>query len=54
VAERLQMSIGGVRVTVHRLRVRFRELLTAEIRQTVENESDVRSELVYLFTALGR
>lgn len=54
VAERLQMSIGGVRVTVHRLRVRFRELLTAEIRQTVESESDVRSELVYLFTALGR
>lgn len=54
IAERLVMPLSSVRVILHRLRVRFRELLTSEIRQTVESESDVREELVYLFAALGR
>jgi DNA-directed RNA polymerase specialized sigma24 family protein len=54
VAGQLGMTASAVRVTLHRLRVRFRELLTEEIRQTVEREEDVRPELVYLFSALGR
>jgi RNA polymerase sigma-70 factor (ECF subfamily) len=54
VAGQLGMTPAAVRVTLHRLRVRFRELLTSEIRQTVENEEDVRPELIYLFSALGR
>jgi RNA polymerase sigma-70 factor (ECF subfamily) len=53
-AERLKMNVSAVRVTLHRLRLRFRELLTSEIRQTVESEEDVREELRYLFTALAR
>lgn len=54
VAAKLSTPVGTLRVTLHRLRVRFRELLTSEIRQTVERESDIRGELVYLFAALGR
>jgi DNA-directed RNA polymerase specialized sigma24 family protein len=54
VAARLDMTASAVRVTLHRLRARFRDLLTAEIRQTVEKDEDVRPELVYLFSALGR
>jgi DNA-directed RNA polymerase specialized sigma24 family protein len=54
VAEKLSIPVSSLRVTLHRLRVRFRELLTSEIRQTVERESDVRAELGYLFAALGR
>jgi DNA-directed RNA polymerase specialized sigma24 family protein len=54
VAEKLSTPVSSLRVTLHRLRVRFRELLTTEIRQTVERDSDVREELVYLFSALGR
>lgn len=54
VAVKLEMTVSAVRVTLHRLRVRFRELLTSEIRQTVESAEDVRSELVHLFSVLGR
>jgi RNA polymerase sigma factor (sigma-70 family) len=54
VAERLKMNVSAVRVTLHRLRSRFRELLTSEIRQTVESEEDVRGELRHLFAALSR
>jgi RNA polymerase sigma-70 factor (ECF subfamily) len=54
IAEKLGTPVSSLRVTLHRLRVRFRELLTTEIRQTVESEGDVRTELVYLFAALSR
>lgn len=49
----LAMSESAVRVAVHRLRKRYRELLRDEIAQTVETPAEVDEELRDLFTALG-
>jgi RNA polymerase sigma factor (sigma-70 family) len=49
----LGQSEGAVRVTVHRLRHQYRDLLRAEIAQTVAAESDAEDELRQLFAALG-
>jgi len=51
-AARLGMTEGAVKVAVHRLRQRYRELLRAEITETVSNPSDVESEMRYLVNAL--
>ena len=48
IAARLQMSEEAVRVAVHRLRKRYRQMLREEIAQTVADESEVTSELEYL------
>jgi RNA polymerase sigma-70 factor (ECF subfamily) len=50
---RLEMSEGAVRVTVHRLRGRYRDLLRLEISQTVAFPADADDELRQLFAALG-
>lgn len=52
VAARLGMSEGAVKVAVHRLRQRYRELLRAEIADTVATASEVEEELRALFSAL--
>ena len=52
VAQELNMSEGAVKVAVHRLRVRFGELLRAEVAQTLERPADVEEELRSLFSAL--
>jgi len=49
----LGLSEGAVKVAVHRLRQRYRELLRAEIAQTVEGPEQVEEELRHLFAALG-
>jgi len=49
----LGMSEGSVRVAAHRLRQRYRELLRAEIAQTVGTEQEVEDELRCLFAALS-
>jgi RNA polymerase sigma factor (sigma-70 family) len=51
-AERLAMSEPAVRVAVHRLRQRYRELLRAEVAQTVGHPDDVEAELQHLRAAL--
>lgn len=51
--EGLKMSEGAVKVTVHRLRQRYRELLRAEIAQTVATPEEVEDELRSLFAALA-
>lgn len=51
-AAALQMSDGAVRVAVHRLRQRYRELLKAEVAQTVDEPTEVDDELAYLRTAI--
>jgi RNA polymerase sigma factor (sigma-70 family) len=48
IAEALDMTAVSVRVTVHRLRQRFHDLLRAQIANTVENVNDVEDELRYL------
>jgi len=52
-AERLGMTEGSVKVAVHRLRRRCRDLLRAEIAETVASPKDVDEELRDLFRALG-
>jgi hypothetical protein len=48
----LEMSEGAVKVAVHRLRRRYRDLVRDEIAQTVAGPEDVDEELRYLFAAL--
>jgi RNA polymerase sigma factor (sigma-70 family) len=52
VAVKLNMTEGAVKVAVHRLRRRYRELVRDEIAQTVTNEAQVDEEIRDLFAAL--
>ena len=52
-AARLKLSEGALRVAVHRLRQRYRELLRAEIAHTVTEPGEVEEELRYLFRVLA-
>jgi len=53
IAAQLDMNEGAVRVAVHRLRGRYRELLRAEIADTVASPDDVKSELRHLFKTIA-
>jgi RNA polymerase sigma-70 factor (ECF subfamily) len=53
IAGRLDTSEGAVKVAVHRLRHRYRDLLRAEIALTVSTPSEVEDELRNLFAALS-
>ncbi len=52
-AARLGTSEGAVKVAVHRLRQRYREVLRAEIAETVAGPGEVEDELKNLFAALA-
>lgn len=52
-ARRLGVEEGALRVAVHRLRKRYRELLRAEIGETVTDPRQVREELRSLQAALA-
>ena len=52
-ATELNMTEGAVKVTVHRLRRRFGELVREQIRRTVANADDIDDEIRTLFAALG-
>ena len=52
-ARQLGLSEGAVKVAVHRLRIRFRELVKAEIAQTVGGADEVQDELRYLIETLS-
>lgn len=52
-AARLGLSEGAVKVAVHRMRRRFRELVKADIAQTLPRPEDVNDELRYLIAALA-
>ena len=47
-AAELGMTEGAVKVAIHRLRKRFRDLMKAEIAQTLDNSADIADELRYL------
>ena len=52
-AARLNVTEAAVRVTVHRLRRRYRELLRMEVARTLRGpQDDVASEIRYLLTVL--
>jgi len=52
IAGHLNLSEGNVKVAVHRLRQRFRELLRAEVANTVERPEDIDGELRHLISVL--
>jgi RNA polymerase sigma factor (sigma-70 family) len=54
IAASLGMSEGAVKVAVHRLRARYRELLREEVAHTVADPAEVDAELAELLTALAR
>jgi RNA polymerase sigma-70 factor (ECF subfamily) len=53
IATRLGTSEGAVKVAVHRLRQRYREVLRAEIADTVASPGEVEDEIRNLFAALA-
>ena len=53
IADRFDMSESNVKVSIHRMRRRYGDLVRAEIAETVETEAAVDDELRYLLTALG-
>ncbi len=52
-AHRLEMSEGAVKVAVHRLRKRFREVVKAEIASTLHTPEDLQAELNHLAATLA-
>jgi len=52
-AKTLGMDEGTIRVAVHRLRKRYRQLLRDEIAQTLAEDADVDEELRALFGAFS-
>jgi len=53
-AVKLGLTEGAVKVAVHRLRKRFRELVRSDIAQTVGDPALVQEELRYLVEVLSR
>jgi RNA polymerase sigma-70 factor (ECF subfamily) len=53
VAETLNISEGAVKVAVHRLRKRYRQLLCEEVAHTVDEKDEVEDELRSLLSALA-
>jgi RNA polymerase sigma-70 factor (ECF subfamily) len=51
-AARLGLTEGALKVTVHRLRHRFRELLREEVAQTVAAVHEIDEELRYLVSVI--
>ena len=52
VSRALKMTEGAVRVAVHRLRRRYRDLLRSEIAQTVDSPEQIEEEISYLLHCL--
>jgi len=52
IAGRLEMSESALRVAVHRIRGRYRELLNQEVSQTLGQQETVDDELEYLRSAI--
>lgn len=53
-AREMGTSEGALKVAIHRLRKRYRDLFRQEIAQTVADPADVESELRFLAAALTR
>lgn len=51
ISAQLNLTEAAVKMAVHRLRNRYRELMRAEIAQTVSSAEEVEDELRQLFTA---
>jgi len=53
-ATRLGLNEGAVKVAIHRLRARFRDLVKGEIAQTVGDAEEAASELSHLIGVVAR
>jgi RNA polymerase sigma-70 factor (ECF subfamily) len=53
IATRLHMTVVAVRVTLHRLRSRYRALLREEIAQTIAEPAELEDEMRRLFQVLA-
>ena len=53
-AREMNTSEGALKVAIHRLRKRYRELFRQEIADTVADPAEVESELRFLAAALTR
>ncbi|MEO7276092.1 MAG: sigma-70 family RNA polymerase sigma factor [Vicinamibacterales bacterium] len=53
-AAALGVSEGSVKVAVHRLRARFRDIVRDEIAETVGSSAEIEHELRHLWSAVGR
>ena len=53
-ARQLDLTEGAVKVAVHRLRRRFRDLLRAEISATVSSPDDIEDEIRHLWSSVSR
>ncbi len=53
IAARLNLTEPAVKMAVHRLRARYREILRAEIAHTVSSPEEVEEEVRHLFSAFG-
>ena len=53
VAARLNLTEPAVKMAVHRLRARYREILRAEIAHTVSSPEEIEEEVQHLFSAFG-
>ena len=54
VAAQLGMSEGAVKVAIHRLRKRFREVIRREVAQTLHDPGELDAEMQHLIAALSR
>jgi len=52
VADRLGLSVGAIKTTIHRMRSRYRALLREEVARTVATPAEVEEELRCLRAAL--
>lgn len=53
-AERLGMTEGAVRVAAHRLKARYRDIISGIVQETVASPDEIDDEIQYLFEALSR
>ena len=53
IAARLKLTEAAVKMAVHRLRARYREILRAEIAHTVSSPEEVEEEIRHLFASFG-
>ena len=52
-ARELNMSENTLKVTIHRLRKRYRELLRAMVHETIDKDESLEVEMKYLISALS-
>jgi RNA polymerase sigma factor (sigma-70 family) len=53
IAARLNLTVAAVKMAVRRLRARYREILHAEIADTVASPEEIEEEIRHLFSTFG-